>query len=131
MRMSVFPYLKRSGLLFGTMRLTRDTYSGWESSSAMGEFLALLTALLWAVGVILFKRSVNLVTPFALNLFKTCIAFVLLLVTAVGLGQTLAVSIAAKDLLVMVTSGAVGIGVSDMLFFMTLARLGASRTALV
>ena len=53
----------------------------------MGEFFALLTALLWAVAVILFKRAVGLVRPFALNLFKNCIAFVLLGVTAAGLGH--------------------------------------------
>ena len=97
----------------------------------MGEFFALLTALLWAVAVILFKRAVGLVRPFALNLFKNCIAFVLLGVTAAGLGQTLTLPVAPQDLLVMFASGAVGIGISDTLFFMTLARLGASRTALV
>jgi drug/metabolite transporter (DMT)-like permease len=40
-------------------------------------------------------------------------------------------SIPAKDLGLMLISGAIGIGISDTLLFMTLARLGASRTALV
>jgi drug/metabolite transporter (DMT)-like permease len=90
-----------------------------------------MTALLWAVGVILFKRSVGFVEPFALNAFKNCTAFVLLAATTAVLGQTHMLSVPPKDLLLLLTSGAIGIGVSDTLFLMTLSRLGASRTALV
>src|SRR5687767_6709035 len=97
----------------------------------MGELLALLTALLWAVGVIFFKRSVGFVAPFALNLFKNCVAFVLLAATAIVLGQTHTLSVPPKDLVLMLLSGAIGIGISDTLLLMTLSRLGASRTALV
>jgi drug/metabolite transporter (DMT)-like permease len=100
----------------------------------MGEFLALLTAALWAVGVILFKKAMGLVGPVALNLFKNCVAFVLLGITALVLGQFQAastLSIPPKHLVILLTSGALGIGVSDTLLFMTLRRLGASRTALV
>ena len=97
----------------------------------MGELFALLTALLFAIGVILFKKSVGHVPPFALNLFKNCVAILLLAVTAAALGQTNTRVIPAKDLLLIFMSGAIGIGVSDTLFFMTLDRLGASRTALV
>jgi drug/metabolite transporter (DMT)-like permease len=97
----------------------------------MGELLALLTALLWALGVILFKKSVGFVAPFALNFFKNCVALVLLTVTTIVLGQTYTVSAAPRDFLLMLVSGAIGIGISDTLFFMALSRLGASRTALV
>src|SRR5688572_15507474 len=97
----------------------------------MGELLALLTALLWAIGVIFFKRSVSFVAPFALNLFKNCVAFLLLTATVIALGQMHTLSIPPKDLVVMLMSGAIGIGVSDTLLLMTLRRLGASRTALV
>jgi hypothetical protein len=40
----------------------------------MGELLALLTALLHAIGVVLYKRSIAYVSPFGLNLFKNCVA---------------------------------------------------------
>jgi drug/metabolite transporter (DMT)-like permease len=97
----------------------------------VGEFLALLTALLWAIGVILFKRSIGFVSPYALSLFKNCIAFTLLALTALVLERTQILSAPPQDLLIMLGSGAVGIGVSDTLLFMALSRLGASRTALI
>src|SRR5690349_12261763 len=97
----------------------------------MGELLALLTALLWALGVILYKKSVGFVAPFSLNVFKNCVAFVLLSVTTIALGQTHTLSVPPKDLLLILLSGALGIGVSDTFYFVALHRLGASRTALV
>src|SRR5262249_15996199 len=97
----------------------------------MGEVLAILTAFFWAIALILFKRFSASRRPFTLNLFKKCTAFVLFTTTALGLGQTLIVSAPPKDLAIMLISGALGIGISDTLFFMALDRLGASRTALV
>jgi drug/metabolite transporter (DMT)-like permease len=96
----------------------------------MGEVLALLTAFLWAIGVVLFKKSVGFVSPFSLNLFKNCVGLILLAGTAVLLGQV-QTGIPMKDFVVMLVSGALGIGVSDTLLFMALKRLGASRTALI
>ena len=97
----------------------------------MGEFLSLLTAVLYSAGVIFYKRSVASVSPFAMNLFKNTVAMVLLALTAIALGKTALLSISPQHLLLMFASGAMGIGISDTLFLMTLARLGASRTALV
>jgi drug/metabolite transporter (DMT)-like permease len=97
----------------------------------MGETLALTTAFLWALGVILYKKSVGFVAPFPLNVFKNCVAFVLLTATTITLGQTQTLSVPPHDLFVILLSGALGIGVSDTLYFMALHRLGASRTALV
>jgi drug/metabolite transporter (DMT)-like permease len=97
----------------------------------MGELLALLTAVLYSSAVILYKRSVGVVSPFALNLFKNSVALVLLAVTAVLMGQTQVSSIPFRHIVLMLASGVIGIGVSDTLFLMTLKRLGASRTAVV
>jgi drug/metabolite transporter (DMT)-like permease len=97
----------------------------------MGELLALLTALLYSAAVIFYKKSVVLASPFALNLFKNSVALVLLSLTALFLGQTELLAISRNDLLLMLASGVLGIGISDTLLLMTLQRLGASRTALV
>jgi len=97
----------------------------------MGELLALMTALLWALGVVLFKKSVSFVPPFALSVFKAIVAFVLMAATTVVVGQAHAVSISPAHLMIILFSGALGIGISDTLYFMTLSRIGASRTALV
>jgi drug/metabolite transporter (DMT)-like permease len=97
----------------------------------MGELLALMTALLWALGVVLYKKSVGYVPPFALSVFKTVVAFALLAATTVAVGQAHSVSVSPAHLLIILVSGAIGIGISDTLYLMTLSRLGASRTALV
>jgi drug/metabolite transporter (DMT)-like permease len=97
----------------------------------MGELLALLTAVIYAGAVIFYKKSVATVSPFALNLFKNTVSLILLVLTSIVLGQTGVLAIPAKDLLVMFASGALGIGISDTLLFMTLKKLGASRTALI
>jgi drug/metabolite transporter (DMT)-like permease len=100
----------------------------------MGELLALLTAILWAIGVVFFKKAMGLVGPVALNFFKNCVAFVLLALSAIVLREFQAastLSMPPQHLLVLLISGALGIGISDTLLFMTLRRLGASRTALV
>ena len=97
----------------------------------MGEIFALLTALFFAISVILFKKSVGIVSPFALNLFKNCLAFPLLLITAFAMLPLRYVAIPLNDFLVMFVSGAIGVGISDTLFFIALNRLGASRTALI
>jgi drug/metabolite transporter (DMT)-like permease len=97
----------------------------------MGELLALLTAVLWAIGVVFYKRSVRDIPPFAVSFFKNCIALVLLAATVVAFGQTHTPAVPAGDLLTLVVSGIIGIGISDTLFLMMLHRLGASRSAVV
>ena len=67
----------------------------------MGELLALLTALLHAIGVVLYKRSIAFVSPFGLNLFKNCVALVFCVSTAVFLGTTKFLSISPTDLALM------------------------------
>ncbi|RKZ05653.1 EamA family transporter, partial [bacterium] len=47
----------------------------------MGKLFALLSALTWAVAVILFKKSGERVPPFALNLFKAGVSVLLFIGT--------------------------------------------------
>jgi len=97
----------------------------------MGELLSLMTALLWALGVVLYKKSVGFVPPFALSFFKAVVALVLMVATAVVVGQTFSVSVSPTHFIIILLSGALGIGIADTLYFMTLSRIGASRTAIV
>jgi drug/metabolite transporter (DMT)-like permease len=90
-----------------------------------------MTALLWGAAVVLYKKSIGSVQPFALNLFKNALGLALLLTTVLVLGQAKTVTASAKDLFIILISGAIGIGVSDTLLFMALDELGASRTALI
>ncbi len=97
-----------------------------------GEVYSALCAFLWAVAVILFRKSGEKVTPVVLNLFKDVTGLILLCVTMLIVsveffpaGQT------AGDWIILLVSGLIGIGIADTLFFASLNRLGAGRSAII
>jgi len=97
----------------------------------LGEAMALLTAIVWAFAVILFKKSGEAVHPVGLNLFKNLLAAILFVPTAWLFGETLLRPVPAEEYLLLLTSGALGIGIADTLFFKSLNVLGAGRSAIV
>jgi drug/metabolite transporter (DMT)-like permease len=97
----------------------------------LGETMALLTAVLWAIAVIFFKKSGETVHPLALNLFKDVLAAILVIPTIYIFGETLAYRAPAEEYLLLLASGALGIGIADTLFLASLNRLGAGLTAIV
>ncbi|MBU0691434.1 DMT family transporter [bacterium] len=97
----------------------------------LGEIFALSTALIWAFAVILFKKSGETAHPVALNLFKNVLAAVLLVPTIYLFNGMEAASTQPKDIWIMLLSGALGIGIADTLFFMSLNRLGAALSSIV
>jgi drug/metabolite transporter (DMT)-like permease len=101
------------------------------ASPYLGQILAAATAVAWALAVILFKKSGETVHPVALNLFKDTLAAALLLPTLWLFGETLFRRVPAGEYLLLMASGALGIGISDTLFFMALNRLGAGLIAIV
>jgi len=96
-----------------------------------GEMLALTTAVVWAAAVILFKKSGETVHPIALNLFKNLLAVVLLFPTLYLFGDVFLRPAPMGDYLLLLLSGAMGIGIADTLFFMSLNMLGAGLSAIV
>lgn len=94
-----------------------------------GEFYSTLCAVFWAIAVILFRLSGGTVTPIALNLFKNVFSFVLFAITIVTIG--LPVGGDPSDLTILFFSGVLGLGIGDTLFFASLNRLGAGRSAIV
>jgi drug/metabolite transporter (DMT)-like permease len=98
----------------------------------LGEIFSALCALFWAVAVLFFRKSGESVPPVALNVFKCSLAFVLFVLTAILFRVPLVPEEnTARDCLVLLGSGAVGIGVADSLFFASLNRLGAGGSAIV
>jgi len=96
----------------------------------MGQFFALLTALIWAVAVILLKRSGETVSPFALNLFRVVFSTCLLLPTVVLAGQA-GWQGSRRDILILFASGIIAIATSDTLFHMSLNAVGAGISAII
>ena len=96
-----------------------------------GELMALLAALNWAVAVILFKKSGETVHPIALNVFKNVVAFALFIPTLWIANGAVFHQASARDFVLLLLSGAMGIGIADTLFFQSLNILGAGRSAVV
>jgi len=97
-----------------------------------GELLSMLTAFVWACGVILFRQSGRTVPPVPLNLFKGAVGFLLLLPTLWLAGQPLfPASARVSDWLILAVSGVLGIALADSLFFASLNRLGVVGNAIV
>jgi drug/metabolite transporter (DMT)-like permease len=97
----------------------------------MGELYALVSAVVWAFAVILFKKSGETVPPFALNLYRALISCVLVLVTMLVLREPLISGAPVRDYLILFLSGIIGIAISDTLFHRSLNIVGAGITAIV
>jgi drug/metabolite transporter (DMT)-like permease len=97
----------------------------------LGEGLSILTAVVWAFAVTLFKKSGESVHPLALNEFKNLMAIALLIPTIWLLGQSLLVPASSNVYIALFLSGAIGIGIGDTLFFKSLNVLGAGLTGIV
>lgn len=97
----------------------------------LGEALALGSALAWAFGVILFKKSGETVHPISLNLFKNVLALLLYPPTLLILGQPLLHTADTRTYVVLLASGFLGMGVSDTFHFMGLNRVGAGLFSII
>ncbi|HEY3296325.1 MAG TPA: DMT family transporter [bacterium] len=96
-----------------------------------GEILSLSTAVVWAFAVILFKKSGETVHPIALNLFKNTLGVLLFIPTLWLAGEDFFRPVPVQDYLLLLLSGALGIGIADTFFFMSLNLLGAGLSAIV
>jgi len=96
-----------------------------------GEIFALLAALVWALAVILFKRSGETVPALALNFFRVCLSSLLFLVTLALLRIPLLGVAPLGDYAILALSGVISIAISDTLFHMSLNRVGAGINAIL
>ena len=97
----------------------------------LGEIFALSAAVCWSAAVILYRKTGESVAPLALNLFKNVLAVLLFSVTMIALGRAFVRDVPARDYAMLFASGAIGIGLSDLFFFMTLNRVGAGLQAII
>ncbi|NOZ00952.1 MAG: EamA family transporter, partial [Deltaproteobacteria bacterium] len=79
-----------------------------------GEFYSLLCAVLWAVSVILFRKSGDHMSPLVLNVFKSTVGLALFLATLWVVGvDFFPDDRTGTHWLVVLSSGVVGIGLAD------------------
>ncbi len=97
----------------------------------MGNFYALVTALMWAGAVILLRRSGEWMPPFTLNLFRVVVAISLLVLTLAASGEALWGRAPLMDYLLLFLSGIIAIAISDTLFHYSLNMVGAGVSAII
>ncbi len=97
----------------------------------LGEMLALGAGLSWAIGVVLFKKSEDRISPIALNLFKNILAIGCLVIPLTLTHTTWIPELSQQEYIQLFLSGVIGISVADTFFFIALKKLGASLTAIV
>lgn len=96
----------------------------------LGEALAILSALAWSAGVIIYKRLGETITPTRLNLMKNLIVLGFLLPSLALFGGA-PPQLGAADLAITVVSGLLGIAVADSMYLTALNRLGAARMGIL
>jgi drug/metabolite transporter (DMT)-like permease len=97
----------------------------------IGEILSLLAAVLWAMAIVLFKKSGESVHPVALNTFKDVLAMLLYIPTLMFAGVSIFQDYPVSAYLMLMASGAIGIALGDTLLFKSLNMIGAGASALV
>jgi drug/metabolite transporter (DMT)-like permease len=101
-----------------------------EGAAGMGMGAALTAAFLWAFASIIYGRLGRFLSPLWLNLLKGGMAIAMLMATAAMLGKAWP-RIPGVNLLMLLGSGAVGIGMGDTAYFGAINRLGARRCLLL
>jgi drug/metabolite transporter (DMT)-like permease len=95
----------------------------------LGEALSVGCALVWALAVILFKKSGESLEPFALNLVKNALVLPLFALTVLVFDGPHWPDIPPGDVAFILVSGFLGIAVGDTLYFRALNTLGAGHMA--
>ena len=96
-----------------------------------GELFAISSALIWALAVILFRRSGETLPAFELNLFKNFFGLVLLVPTILLVNGFTLPGYSPTELFLVFMSGLLGIAVADTWYLKALNMMGASRTGIV
>ena len=99
----------------------------------MGEICSLLSAIFWALAIIIFKKIGDRVSPIVINPVKTTIGLLLFILTCIIIDVPIwpDAQFSRSDLLILSISGIIGIGIADIIFLHSLNILGAGISAIV
>lgn len=92
-----------------------------------GELCALLSALAWAVGVMLYRQLGAHLPPLPLNFLKNALVLGMLLPAILLLQSGPPPVFSTWQYAAAIGSGVIGIGIADTLYFRALNELGAGR----
>jgi drug/metabolite transporter (DMT)-like permease len=96
----------------------------------IGDMYAAGSALVWSFSLILMRIAGHQVSPIPLTFFKNTLAFFLVVISLIVLGEPLFVRLEPYDYWRLVLSAVLGIAVADTMVAAALNRLGASLQAL-
>jgi len=96
-----------------------------------GEISALSSALIWALAVILMRRSGETLPAFELNLVKNCVGLVLMIPTVLLFYGATLPEYSPVELVTVLLSGVIGIAMADTWYLRALNLMGAGRTGIV
>jgi len=99
----------------------------------IGEICSLLSAVFWALAIIIFKKIGDRVSPMVINPIKSIIGLFFITLTCLIIGISLYPDpqFSTTDLFILSISGMIGIGIADIIFLHSLNILGAGITAIV
>ncbi len=102
------------------------------NSHVAGVILTLLSSVSWAAGVMFFRKSGQTVGAFGVNVAKNLVGILLFSITIPIVGHSFFPdSIPMRDILLIVASGVVGVGMGDLFFLVALNLLGAGLNSIV
>jgi len=108
-----------------------------------GVIASLLTAVLWAIAVILYRQVGRSMPPLILNLSKNIFAilifipaYIILVKTNAAVGdysfvRTELLALSSRDWFTIAVSGVVGVAIAEVLFLECLNRVGAAMQAII
>jgi len=96
-----------------------------------GELCSILSALAWAIGVMLYRQLGARLPPLQLNFLKNAMVLLMLLPAIPLLHGLTLPAFTAMQIFAAVSSGLLGIGIADTLYFRALNELGAGRMGVI
>ena len=98
----------------------------------IGEILSLVSAMVWGASVSIFKIIGERVSPFLLNPIKNTIGAICFMLVCAFLDNPLSSGlIDFRDLMVLIISGIIGVGIADIMFLYSLNIVGTTRSAIL
>ena len=98
----------------------------------IGEILSLASAMVWGLSVSIFKIIGEKVSPFLLNPIKNTIGTICFMLVCAFLDNPLSNGlIDFRDLMVLMVSGIIGVGIADIMFLYALNIVGTTRIAIL